>query len=243
MRKGSRQAYTEVIEAVGYVRVSTAEQADSGLSLESQMASLRAQATANGWKLIGIHEDAGVSAKNLDRPGLKAALADLHGGRVLLAVKMDRLTRSVRDLYDLVEQIERRGAEWACVQEKFDTTTATGRLMLNMIVQLSQWEREVIGERTSDALAAKRRRGERLGTTPLGFRTVIVDGVATVETDAEEMVTVEMARGLRADGLSMQKIAAELTRRGRKTKRGGSWRSATVANILNDRYLDCLHTS
>jgi DNA invertase Pin-like site-specific DNA recombinase len=190
--------------------------------------------------LIAVYEDAGVSAKTLDRPGLQAALADLRAGRVLLALKMDRLTRSVRDLYGLIESIDNQGAEWACVAEKFDTTTATGRLMLNMIVQLSQWEREVIGERTADALAAKRRRGERLGTTPLGYKTVEEDGVKRVVVDDNETATVHLVRKLRADGMSMNKIATELTARGIRSKRGGTWRSATVANILAERYVETL---
>jgi hypothetical protein len=76
----------QVTEAIGYIRVSTAEQADSGLSLENQRARIEAQAVANGWRLITVYEDAGVSAKTLDRPGLQAALADLRAGRVLLAL-------------------------------------------------------------------------------------------------------------------------------------------------------------
>ena len=232
----------EVLEAVGYVRVSTNEQAESGLGLEAQRARITAQALANGWKLVAIYEDAGVSAKTLDRPGLQAALKELRPGRVLLALKLDRLTRSVRDLYDLTAEVDKAGAEWASVMEKFDTTTATGRLMLNLIVQLSQWEREVIGERTSDALGTKKTRRERLGTTPLGYvTTTSEDGSRRVAPDAEGQKTVRLARQLRGEGHSLRQIAAELTRQGCPTKRGKPWRASSVSVLLPPRYLETLN--
>ncbi len=243
-RTNSEQAFQEpeALKAVGYVRVSTDDQADSGLGLEAQRARITAQAMANGWELIAIHEDAGFSAKTLNRPGLQAALKDLGPGRVLLALKLDRLTRSVRDLYDLTAEIEKAGAEWASVMEKFDTTTATGRLMLAFIVQISQWEREVIGERTTDALGSKKTRRERLGTTPLGYVTTTgEDGTRIVTLDPAEQATVRLARELRAEGRSLRQIAAALTDGGRKTKRGGDWRPATVRNLLAERYLETLN--
>lgn len=231
----------EVTEAIGYVRVSTGEQAESGLSLEAQRERITAQAAANGWRLVDVLEDAGVSAKTMDRPGLQAALKALRPGRVLLALKLDRLTRSVRDLYDLTTRISDAGAEWACVQEKFDTTTATGRLILAIMVQLSQWERETTSERTVAALGQKRTRGERLGTTPLGYTTIVEGDTTRVEVDEEEAETVRLARELRGHGLSFRRIAAMLRDMGRKTKRGGAWEAATVARLVKPRYLEsCL---
>jgi DNA invertase Pin-like site-specific DNA recombinase len=106
--------------------------------------------------------------------------------------------------------------------------------MQRMILELSQWEREVIGERTSSALQQKKRRKERLGTTPLGFHTVEKQVVAV----AGEQATVARARELRADGLSMRKIAARLTDEGHKTKRGGRWQAETIAKILKTRYIE-----
>lgn len=229
-----RKEYAEVTEAIGYVRVSTVEQADSGLSLEAQRRRIAAYAEANGWNLVATYEDAGQSAKTIQRAGLKQALSALSPGRVLLVLKLDRLTRSVKDIYALTELIEGVGAEWAAVQEKFDTSTATGRLMLNLIVQLSQWEREVIGERTSSALKEKRQRGERLGTTPLGFRT---EGGQVVQ-DPDEQETVGLARQMRAEGVTLEGIANRLTAEGRKTKRGGKWHAQTVKLLLSSRYIE-----
>lgn len=229
------------LEVVGYIRVSTTEQADSGLSLIAQRERIEAQAAANGWKLLAVYEDAGVSAKTLERPGLQSALKKLRPGRVLLAMKLDRLTRSVRDLYELTQTIESSGAEWATIQDKFDTTTPTGRLMLGIIVQLSQWERETIADRTITALAVKKSRRERLGTTPLGFKTVVdADGVTRLEVEPEEAETVRLARELREGGLSLRKVAELLTSSGRKTKRGGKWEAATVAKLVAPRYVENL---
>lgn len=227
------------LEAVGYTRVSTAEQADSGLSLAAQRERIEAQCAANGWRLVAVYEDAGVSAKTLERPGLQAALKKLRPGRVLLSTKLDRLTRSVRDIYDLIEIIEANGAEWATIQDRFDTTTPTGRMILAMLVTVSQLERETSAERTKTALAVKKERRERLGTTPLGYRTVKdEDGETRLEVDAEEMETVHLARRLRDEGLSLRSVAKELTARGRKTKRGGTWEASTVQKLVRERYLE-----
>lgn len=221
-------------QAIIYCRVSTQDQADSGLGLEAQEEKCRAYCFLNNWQVIGLYIDAGVSAKSMDRPQLQHALAALTSGTVLVVLKLDRLTRNVADLQPLSDQIERAGAEWASVQEKFDTSTATGRLMLRMILELSQWEREVIGERTSSALQQKKRRKERLGTTPLGYTTLEKQVIAV---DGEQ-ATVARARELRADGLSLRKIAAKLTLEGHRTKRNGQWQAETIAKILKTRYLE-----
>ena len=239
LHPGASRKQIEVTEAIGYIRVSTNEQAESGLSMDTQREKITAQATANGWKLLGIYEDAGVSAKTLDRPGLQAAFKKLKPGRALLVLKLDRLTRSVRDLYELGTIFEETGAEWTSIQEKFDTSTATGRLILAIMVQLSQWERETISERTTSALLTKKGRGDRLGTTPLGFRTIALpDGTMKLEVDEEEMKTVALARELSAHGFSLRKIAAILTANGHKTKRGGQWEAATVNRLLALRYVE-----
>jgi len=155
----------QTIEAVGYVRVSTSEQADSGLSLEAQRSRITALCEANGWTLLSILEDPGLSAKTITRPGLQEALELLCPGRVLVCLKLDRLTRSLADFIDLDRLLVQKRAEFASVQERIDTTTATGRLMRDLIVRLSQWEREVIGERTRAALQVKKDRKERLGSS------------------------------------------------------------------------------
>src|SRR5205807_2253542 len=122
---------------------------------------------------------------------------------------------------------------WVSVSENFDSSSACGRLMVNMMCCLSQWERETIGERTSAALQEKRRRGERLGGSPLGFKT-LEDG--TVEADAEEQATVARARALKAEGLTLRAIGEVLRSEGRRSKKGGTFGPSTVKAMLTPGY-------
>lgn len=237
-RRAKMNEPTEVTEAVAYLRVSTQEQADSGLGLEAQRARVEAYCTAQGWKLVSVHTDAGVSAKTLERPALRAALDTLCPGRVLVALKLDRLTRTARDLDELTALVHRNGGEWATVEGAYDTATAMGRFMLRVVADIAQMEREVTAERTSAALQAKRSRRERLGTTPLGYRTVETAEGRRVETDAEGQETVRMARALFDSGKSYRAIAAELTAAGRPTKRGGAWHPETVRYMVRERYME-----
>ena len=136
---------------IAYLRVSTDKQADRGVSLEAQRAKIDAYAALFDLELVAIEVDAGVSAKTLARPALDRALAMLRAGKAdaLLVVKLDRLTRSVRDLCDLVDRYFRDGKlALLSVGEQVDTRTAAGRMVLNMLTVIGQWEREANGERT-----------------------------------------------------------------------------------------------
>jgi DNA invertase Pin-like site-specific DNA recombinase len=223
---------------VGYVRVSTDGQAEHGVSLEAQREKLAAYCTALDLVLVEIIEDAGVSAKTLERPGLTQALEALRTGAAdaLLVTKLDRLTRSVRDLGSLVEDYFASG-QWALlsVGDSIDTRSASGRLVLNVLASVAQWEREAIGERTREALAQVKREGGRLGGIPLGWRrTGAVDshGRRVVEPVADERVTVARIVELRSHALTLREIAATLTREGHPTKRGGQWSAASVRLVL-----------
>ncbi len=227
-------------QAVGYVRVSTSEQADSGLGLEAQRRRITAYCEAQGWPLLEIVADEGISGKTLNRAGLKQAVGMMRPGRILVALKLDRLTRGgARGLDELTENVLKTGGDWATVEGSYDTSTAMGRFMTRLVAEIAQLEREQTAERTVQALSVKRENRERLGTTALGFRTVLgEDGVRRVEADAAEQETVALARRLNAEKMSLRQIAAELTRCGCKTKRGGRWAAETVACLLEPRYLE-----
>jgi DNA invertase Pin-like site-specific DNA recombinase len=211
--------------------VSTEKQVEHGVSLAAQHAKVSAYAELYDLDLIAVEVD-GLSAKTLDRPALVRALAALTEGRAdgLLVVKLDRLTRSVRDLGDLVDRYFAAG-RWALVSvsENIDTRTAAGRLVLNVLGAVSQWEREAIGERTATALAHKRSCGEIAGTVPYGFR-LAPDGVH-IEKDVDEHQAVDLVRELRAHGLTLRAIAQRLDASGRAPRGGGRWHPQTVANI------------
>ncbi|MBI5493756.1 MAG: recombinase family protein [Deltaproteobacteria bacterium] len=219
---------------VAYIRVSTDKQADKGVSLEAQRAKVEAYATLYDLDIVDVVVDAGVSAKTLDRPGLNRALGMLKSGAAdaLLVVKLDRLTRSVVDLGTLVDAYFAAG-KWALlsVGEQIDTRSAAGRLVLNVLASVSQWEREAIGERTSAAMQHKASQGEYTGGgAPYGFR-VAADGVHLDEEPAEQAVLDE-ARALRAAGLSLRAVAAELDRLGMRSRVGSPFAAVQVARMV-----------
>jgi DNA invertase Pin-like site-specific DNA recombinase len=228
---------TQSMRAVGYVRVSTGVQAERGVSLDAQRARIAAYCVAMDLDLVAVIADEGLSARSLDRPGLTSALAMLKEGsaEALLVVKLDRLTRSVRDLGALVETYFAQG-RWSLlsVADSIDTRTAAGRLVLNVLVSVAQWEREATVERTVDALTHLRASGVQLGGAALGWKhTEATDphGRRVVETVAHEAETIARIRELRAAGVSYRGIVATLTKEDRPTKLGGRWHVTTVARV------------
>ena len=220
---------------VAYIRVSTDKQAEHGVSLEAQRAKLQAYAALYDLDLVAVEVDAGLSASTLDRPGLQAALAMLRTRKAdaLLVVKLDRLTRSIRDMGDLVDRYFGAGktASLLSVGDQIDTRTAAGRMVLNLLTTVAQWEREATGERTAAAMAHKAAAGEYTGgKVPYGF-TLAPCGVALVACDAEQAV-VEQVRELRASGLSLRAVSAELDRRGILSRAGKAFAAPQIARMV-----------
>jgi site-specific DNA recombinase len=220
------------MKAIGYVRVSTEKQADFGVSLEAQTAKVQAMAVVQGAELADVIVDAGESAKSLNRPGMARLLALVDSGAVdtVIIAKLDRLTRSVADLAELLKRFERRGVSLVSVADSLDTRSAAGRLVLNIMVSVSQWEREAIGERTRDAMHHKRANGERVGTVPFGYRTA-ADGLH-LDSDPAVQAILSRMRELKTAGYTTRQIAEELNRQGYATRRGTAWRFQYVAQAL-----------
>ena len=223
--------------AVGYVRVSTERQADFGVSLEAQEAKVRAMATVQGSDLLEVIVDGGESAKSLNRPGLQRLLTMVNAGKVqgVIIAKLDRMTRSVKDLCGLLELFEKRKVALISVAESLDTGTAAGRLVITIMGAVSQWEREAIGERTRDALQHKRANGQRVGNIEFGYR-LSKDG-RLLELDPSEQAALAALRDLRGSGLSLRMTAAELTRLGHRTRRGTPWRQEHVRRVLGAKQI------
>lgn len=162
------------MRAVGYVRVSSEQQANEGVSLDAQRSRLKAHCHAQELVLVDVVADEGYSAKSLDRPGLGQALRMLMDGKAdaIIVVKLDRLTRSVKDLGHLCDTYFREGMPHylLSVSDAIDTRSAGGKLILNVLMSVAQWEREAIGERTQEALNELTRQGVYLGGAPYGWR-------------------------------------------------------------------------
>jgi len=225
------------MRAIGYTRVSTDKQCDKGVSLDAQREKIRAMAVVHNAELVDIIIDGGESAKSLNRTGMQRLLALVDAGDVqaIIVAKLDRLTRSVKDLCELLERFERRGVALISVAESLDTGSAAGRLVLNIMTAVSQWEREAIGERTRDAMSHKRSNGERVGNVAFGYR-LAADGVH-VEPDEAEQEAIAAIQELRTSGHSLRHIAAVLNREGRRTRRGSHWRLESVARVVQSTSL------
>lgn len=150
---------------VGYVRVSTTEQADSGAGLAAQRAAIVAEVGRKGLTLVGIYEDAGLSGKSLDRPALVEALELLRSGQAsaLVVAKVDRLSRSLLDFASLLNRAEREGWKLVALDLGLDMTTPAGELMAAIVAATAQYERRLISGRTKAALAQKAAQGVKLG--------------------------------------------------------------------------------
>jgi DNA invertase Pin-like site-specific DNA recombinase len=164
------------LRMIGYCRVSTDEQAMSGLGLADQEKRIREMAKPHGWKLVQLIRDEGLSAGTLERAGLYRALGQLAAGRAdgLVVAKLDRLTRSTVDFGLLLEWFKTTGKTLVLLDLGVDTSTAGGELVANVICSVAQWERGVISERTTAALAQLRAQGKPTG------RPAVVDDHALV---------------------------------------------------------------
>jgi DNA invertase Pin-like site-specific DNA recombinase len=233
------------VRLIGYTRVSTEDQADKGLSLAAQRVRLAAFAAAHGYTLLGIEEDAGVSGKIAParRPAMARALAAIRKGDAdgLVALKLDRLSRSTRDTLGLVEDAERSGWRLLSVSESLDTGSAAGRMVVTILAALAQMEREQIGERTVFGMEQVAREGRaRSYRLPFGFRvrgseaTTLTAGnrAPLVEDRREQAVLVRML-ALRSSGLGARRIAKALDKaRVLNPRTGRTWKPSLVAKIL-----------
>src|SRR5467141_1475356 len=212
----------------GTVRCAIYTRKSSEEGLEQEFNSLQAQREAceafitsqrhEGWVCLrAAYDDGGFSGATMDRPALQQLLADLTAGRVdtVVVYKIDRLTRSLADFAKIVEILDSRGASFVSVTQQFNTTTSMGRLTLNVLLSFAQFEREVIGERIRDKIAASKQKGMWMGgVPPLGYRAQ--DGnLIIVEHEAE---TVHAIFRRYAELGSVRLLKEELDARGIQSK-------------------------
>lgn len=207
-------------KVVGYLRVSTSEQVDSGAGLEAQRRAIAETCARKGWVLVTVLEDRGVSAKSVKgREALAAAVSMIEAGGAdaLVVAKLDRLSRSVLDFSTLMERARSKGWAIVVLDMDFDMTTPAGELMANMLSSFAQFERRIISQRTKDGLAVKRSQGVKLGRR------------STLDPR-----TVARIRRAREEGRSLGAIAKQLNDDAIPTGQGGiRWYSSSVKAVMD----------
>jgi len=215
-------------KAIAYIRVSTDKQQDKGHSLLAQQEKIQAYASLYDLDIIDyVIETA--SAKNLEREELQGALAAIKSGKAdaLIVVKLDRLTRSVSDLGYLVETYFSK-AGLLSVSEQIDTRSASGRLVLNVLASVSQWEREVIGERTRAVKQSMKANGlYNGGIVPYGKS--LENGLLV--NNPQEQAIISRAKALRSEGYTLRAIATMFSQEGLRTRKDTNFTHSLVANM------------
>lgn len=209
-------------KALGYVRVSTDEQAATGYGLAAQRKAIRDECERRGWELVEIvGENKGASGKSMDRAGVQSVLARMDTGEadVLIVSKLDRLSRSLLHGAAIMEQAKRKGWALVAIDLGVDMSSASGELLAGILLTAAQFERRLIGDRTKAGLERARAAGVVLGRR---------------QTLSDEVVRRIVAE--RGEGVSLPKIAAGLIADGVPTARGGaSWYPSTVAAVMRSR--------
>lgn len=205
------------VRAVGYIRVSTEQQAQSGLSMEHQRRQIEVDCERLGFELVEVYVDAAKTGKNADRAGYQAALTRLMGGEAdaLMYTEGDRMTRDLQDWLNTVNLSQFYGFRLYDAGREVDVASANGFMLAGIKAVVAQAERMKIAERTKAALAAKKAQGIRLG------RPVALEASSSVRVHE-----------LRQGGLSMAAIAERLNAESVATATGGRWHASTVRNVL-----------
>jgi len=212
---------------IGYARVSTEKQGDNGVSLDAQQERIYAYCKARGWEAPRVWVEVKSASTIKERPVLSALLEDTPN--TLIVTSLDRLTRSVHDLAFLLDWAKRNEVTLVSITQSLDTSSASGRLMLNVQTSVSQWEREVTGERTKAALDHKKANGKVYGPTPYGFSRV---GDDLIE-HREEQEVIASVLWWREAGTSYRDIIKKLSDQGWKSRSGGRFATSTLKQIVD----------
>lgn len=219
------------MDVIIYSRVSPSDKAETGLSIDVQIDACVRYCQQKGWNVYVEISDRAATGKNLDRKGFSHCLRLIEEGKAncLMVYKLDRLSRSVIDINRLIEKFNDNDIHLISVQENLDTTTAVGRMFVNMLATFAQFERELISERTKDALAFRKKSGKVYGKTPYGYDRV---GDRLIANNLEQ-ARISCLQILREDsGSSYQRLANWMNRNEYPTKSGGVWHASSVREVL-----------
>ena len=221
------------MKAIGYIRVSTDDQAREGVSLDNQKAKIKAYCDLKDLELVDVIEDAGISAKNLNRPGIKKVLELSQSKQVdaIVTYKLDRMFRSTVDALETTKKFDKWGVSFHSLQENLDTKSAMGKFFFTLTAALAEMERGIVAERTKAALSHKRAKMEKTGgDVPFGYN--LTENGLLVANEAEQKAISLMVE-LRNKGYSLRAIAGELEAEGYRTRRGNiKWHPNTISRII-----------
>ena len=218
--------------AVGYIRVSTVDQATEGVSLAAQEQRIRAWAGSSDYRLLSVFRDEGVSGKiELEKRQVNLAIENAcRTSSTLVVFSLTRLGRSTVDIISIAEKLERSGADLVSLSENIDTTSAAGKMIFRMLAVLAEFERDLVSERTKAALSHIRQQGRKTGGhVPFGYDNV--DG--KLIPNKKESRVVDLILRLRNEGFSLRDICRELKYRRCKTKTlQADWSVNVVAALI-----------
>lgn len=219
-------------EAAVYIRVSTEEQAKEGYSISAQKEKLKAFCLSKGWKIYDIYIDEGYSGKNLNRPALKRLLSHIKNFDLVLVYKLDRLSRSQKDVLHLIEDVfEPNQVGFVSTLENFDTTLSFGKAMLGIIAVFAQLERETITERTRLGKREQARQGKwRGGPVPLGYD--YIDRQLVV--NEYEALIIRKIFQYYLNGMGMNAIANSLNQQDYKSKQNRPFSPSKIRTYLTN---------
>jgi len=212
-----------------YIRVSTEDQAESGLGMDAQRSKCKLMAQVKEWPEPTFYEDDGISGTKpvSRRPGLKRLVEDIMASKIhaVIIPSLDRLGRTARIIINLVEDFRVHNVSLVSCKESFDTSTPQGQLMLGIFAVLAQFERDLVSQRTTDALAERGKRdGEKGGRLPYGYRR----SDAGIVIDTEEAKVVRRIFRLHKEGRSLREIAADISN-------GKQWAHTSIAEVLRNK--------
>lgn len=221
-------------KALGYIRVSKSKQE---LSPQAQKASIRAYCEANGLELVEVYQDTGISgAVPLeDREAGRALVeAAASSSSTIVSYSLSRLFRDIADGSNWIRKWDKEGISLCLVNvsgNSIDTGSATGRMFINLLLAVDMMEREIVGERTKEALAIKKASGKVYGPVPLGWDKA--DNGELVPNETEQVVIRRM-KSMKANGLSFNRIAHTLNDEGIRGKKGGKFQAVSIQKILEN---------
>jgi DNA invertase Pin-like site-specific DNA recombinase len=224
-----------IMKAIGYVRVSTEEQAKGGVSLDMQRSKIRKYASLEEMELVDIIADEGISGCSIKiRPGVQRVLRMIREKQVdaVIIYKLDRLARNTVEALEIAKLMDRKGIALHSITEKLDTKSALGRFFFTLMASLAEMERGIISERISAAMERKREKLEPCNNNPTyGYR---IDEWQVVP-DQEEQKIIERIFSLRDEGTTIHGIIDILSREGVLNRRGKPFGKTQIHNIIQRR--------